>query len=46
MTFGFIAKNKLSDKGEERIVCLDIEKNDNIIREVIFNEPRKNFIIR
>ena len=31
MTFGFIAKNKLSDKGEERIVCLDIEKNDNIM---------------
>ena len=31
MTFGFIAKNKLSDKGEERIICLDIEKNDNIM---------------
>ena len=31
ITFGFIAKNKLSDKGEERIVCLDIEKNDNIM---------------
>ena len=27
----FIAKNKLSDKGEERIICLDVEKNDNIM---------------
>ena len=31
ITFGFIAKNKLSDKGEERIICLDIEKNDNVM---------------
>ena len=31
MIFGFIAKNKLSDKGEERIICLEIEKDDNIM---------------
>lgn len=31
VTFAFIAKNKLSDSGEERIICLDIEKNDNIM---------------
>lgn len=31
ITFGFIAKNKLSDEGEERIICLDIDKNDNIM---------------
>jgi len=31
VSFGFIAKNKLSDKGEERIICLDIEKDDNIM---------------
>ena len=32
ITFAFIAKNKLSDKGEERIISLDIDKNDNIMR--------------
>ena len=31
LSFGFIAKNKLSDKGEERIICLDIDKKDNIM---------------
>lgn len=31
VTFAFIAKNKLTDKGEERIICLDIDKNDNIM---------------
>lgn len=31
VTLGFIAKNKLSDKGEERIICLDVEKQDNIM---------------
>ena len=31
VTFAFIAKNKLSDSGEERIICLDIDKNDNIM---------------
>ena len=31
VTFGFIAKNKLSDEGEERIICLDIEPEDNIM---------------
>lgn len=31
ITFAFIAKNKLSDKGEERIISLDIDKNDNIM---------------
>ena len=31
ITFGFIAKNKLEDDGEERIICLDIEKKDNIM---------------
>ena len=31
VTFAFIAKNKLSDKGEERIISLDIDKNDNIM---------------
>ena len=32
ITFAFIAKNKLSDTGEERIISLDIDKNDNIMR--------------
>ena len=31
ITFAFIAKNKLSDTGEERIISLDIDKNDNIM---------------
>ncbi len=31
VTLGFIAKNKLSDKGEERIVCLEADKKDNIM---------------
>ena len=31
VTFAFIAKNKLTDKGEERIICLDIDKNDNVM---------------
>ena len=31
LTFGFIAKDKLSDNGEERIVCLEVEPKDNII---------------
>ena len=31
ITFAFIAKNKLSDNGEERIISLDIDKNDNIM---------------
>ena len=31
VTLGFIAKNKLSDKGEERIVCLEVDKHDNIL---------------
>lgn len=31
ITFAFIAKDKLSDKGEERIVSIDIEPKDNIM---------------
>ena len=31
VTFGFIAKDKLSDNGEERIICLDVLKDDNIM---------------
>ena len=30
ITFAFVAKDKLSDSGEERIICLDILGNDNI----------------
>ena len=30
ITFAFVAKDKLSDSGEERIICLDILENDNI----------------
>ncbi len=30
VSFGFIAKDKLTDKGEERIICLDIDPKDNI----------------
>ncbi len=29
--FAFIAKNKLSDEGEERMISLDIKKDDNIM---------------
>ena len=31
VTFAFIAKNKLSDKGEERIISVDIKPKDNIM---------------
>ena len=31
ITFAFIAKDKLSDKGEERIICIDINPKDNIM---------------
>ncbi len=31
ITFAFIAKDKLSDKGEERIICIDIDPKDNIM---------------
>lgn len=31
ITFAFIAKDKLSDNGEERIIAVDIEPNDNIM---------------
>lgn len=31
LLFAFIAKNKLSDDGEERIISLDIKNNDNIM---------------
>lgn len=31
LTFGFIAKDKLSDTGEERIVCLEVDPKDNIL---------------
>lgn len=31
VSIGFIAKDKLSDKGEERIICLDIDNKDNIL---------------
>ena len=30
LTFGFIAKDKFSDSGEERIVCLEVLPEDNI----------------
>ena len=30
LTFGFIAKDKLSDNGEERIVVLEVDPKDNI----------------
>ena len=32
ITFAFIAKNKLSDKGEERIISIDIDPKDNIMK--------------
>lgn len=31
ITFAFIAKDKLSDKGEERIICIDIDPKDNVM---------------
>ncbi len=31
ITFAFIAKDKMSDKGEERIISIDIEPNDNVM---------------
>ena len=31
VSFGFIAKDKLTDSGEERIICLDVLGNDNIM---------------
>lgn len=31
LTFGFIAKDKLSDSGEERIVCLEVDPKDTIL---------------
>ena len=31
ITFAFIAKNKLSDKGEERIISVDIDPKDNVM---------------
>lgn len=31
VTFAFIAKNKLSDKGEERIISVDVNPKDNIM---------------
>lgn len=31
VTFAFIAKDKLSDKGEERIISVDIDPKDNIM---------------
>ena len=31
VSFAFIAKNKLSDEGEERIINLEIKNNDNIM---------------
>lgn len=31
ITFAFIAKDKMSDKGEERIISIDLEPNDNVM---------------
>ena len=31
ITFAFIAKDKLSDSGEERIICIDIDPKDNVM---------------
>jgi len=31
ITFAFIAKDKLTDSGEERIISVDLKKNDNIM---------------
>lgn len=31
LTFAFIAKDKMSDKGEERIVSIDVDPKDNIL---------------
>jgi len=31
LIFGFIAKDKLSDSGEERIVCLEVDPKDTIL---------------